>query len=114
MGDLSIGDINAGETKTGTINHTIIESDYPGPLNNVAWATGKMANGTEIRSNDARWEVALGFEGNLIVSKSADVVYQNISKSINCTITVKNPNGFALKNLTVRTYHPSVIIVDVP
>lgn len=109
-------DLGIGEKKSHTISHSIIEEDYPGPLNNKAWATGKSSNGTSVRSNNASWEIALGFEGNLVVSKKADVVNVRIGDSINYTISIKNPNGFALKDISVqdRIYHPVGIGFDVP
>ena len=116
LGEISLGDLGIGEKKSHAISHSIIEEDYPGPLNNEAWATGKSSNGTSVRSNNASWEIALGFEGNLAVSKKADVVNVRIGDSINYTITIKNPNGFALKNISVQDliYHPVGIGFDVP
>ena len=115
LGDISVGDLAAGDTWNTTINHLIVESDMPGPLKNVAWATGIRTDGNLTRSNNASWEVGLGFEGLLSVSKSADAIWGYIDKSINYTIIVKNPNSFALKNLTVEDliYHPFVIRVKV-
>ncbi|HEX7445028.1 MAG TPA: hypothetical protein VF300_01435, partial [Methanothrix sp.] len=68
FGSIAIGNLSSGSTWTHSLSHTVIASDFPGPLKNAAWATGKRPDGSSVRSPNATWEVSLTLSGFLEVT----------------------------------------------
>ncbi len=71
FGNISVGKsvLGVGESCNATVSYLINESDLPRPLFDVARASARCNNGSEILSNDARIVVSLGVKG-----------YENISR----------------------------------
>ncbi len=116
FGSIEIGDFANGATWTHSLNHEIVEEDMPGPLSNKAWATGKEPDESVVRSTNASWDVALGIEGSLYVSKNPNAAIPPVGTTVNYTILVKNQFGFTTNNITLNDliYHPSAISISVP
>jgi len=114
FGSVAIGDLNNGATWTHSINHTINESDMPGPLKNRAWATGKKPDESVVISPVVFWTVSLTMAGTLAVDVTPDWGSRPIGGTVTYNISVTNTYPVTLNNLSITDaiYHPSAI--DLP
>jgi hypothetical protein len=115
FGSIAIGDLKNGATWTHSINHTINESDMPGPLKNRAWATGKNSDESVVSSPVVFWTVSLTMAGTLAVDIAPDWGSRPIGGKVTYNISVTNTYPVALNNLSITDaiYHPSAIALPV-
>ena len=110
FGPIAVGTIGAGLFSTKTITHTIVEGDFPGPLKNNAFATGKKPDNSSVSSSVVSYSISLTIEGSLIVSVYPDNASRAIGETVTYTIYVKSTYPVKLTNLSINDsiYHPSV------
>ena len=115
FGSIAIGDLNNGITWTHSINHTVNESDMPGPLRNKAWATGKKPDESVVSSPVVFWTVSLAIAGILAVDMAPDKGSRPIGGTVTFNISVTNTYPVTLNNLSIADaiYHPSAIALPI-
>jgi hypothetical protein len=115
LGSIAIGNLNNGATWTHSINHTINESDMPGPLRNNAWATGKKPDKSVVSSPVVFWTVSLAISGILAVDMAPDKGSRPIGGKVTYNISVTNGYPVTLDNLSITDaiYHPSAIALPI-
>ena len=115
LGQIAVGTLGIGLSSSPFIIHTINESDFPGPLTNHAWATGKKPDNSVVTSLVVSYDISLTIEGALIVSIIPDNAARSIGETINYTVNVRNMYPVTLTNLTIidTIYHPSAIALPI-
>ena len=115
FGSIAVGTLGVGAVWNHPITHTIGESDFPGPLKNKAWATGKKPDESVVTSPDVTYSVSLTIDGTLKVTVAPDTASRQIGETVNYTIYVKNTYPVKLTNLNINDsiYHPSAIALPI-
>ncbi len=115
FGSIVVGNLGNGASWTHTISHTVNETDFPGPLTNKAFATGKKPDETVVTSSIVSYSVSLTIEGSLIVTITPDFAIRRIGQTVIYTVYVKNMYPVTVTNLTITdsVYHPKEIVLPI-
>ena len=89
-----------GATATGSATHTIVETDLPGPLTNVATATGTDSQGAAV-AGQAAATVQLTYTATLQVTKTPSATTANVGETITYQFQVKNTGSVTINSLTL-------------
>ncbi len=89
-----------GETATGSATHTVNETDLPGPLTNVATATGTDSQGAAVTGR-ATATVQLTYTAALQVTKTPSTTKANVGETITYQFQVKNTGSVTINSLTL-------------
>ncbi len=89
--------LSPGQSTTGTATYTVTQADLPGPIVNVAVATGTDPTGAVVTDED---DESVGIAGLEIV-KTSDAVEAEVGDTITYTYTVTNVGSVTLSNITV-------------
>ncbi len=113
LGDikLNIALLAPGETATGSTAHTVVETDLPGPLTNVATARGTDSQNKPVTTT-ARASVALTYTATMEFTESPSATTAKVGESVTYTYTVKNTGTVAIKGLTLKDNKQNNIKVD--
>jgi uncharacterized repeat protein (TIGR01451 family) len=100
LGDITLNTalLAPGETATGSATHTIIETDLPGPLSNVATASGTDSQGKAVTAQ-AKASVELTYTVAMEVAKLASATTSGVGDSVTYTYTVRNTGTVTIKGL---------------
>ncbi len=90
-----------GETATGSATHTIIETDLPGPLTNIATATGTDSQGVAV-TGQATAAVQLTYTSTLQVTKTPSTTKANVGETITYQFQVKNTGSVTINALALN------------
>ena len=115
FGSIAVGTLGIGAVWNHPITHTIGVSDFPGPLKNNAWATGKKPDNSSVSSAVVSYSISLTIDGTLKVTVAPDTASRQIGETVNYTIYVKNTYPVTLTNLNITDsiYHPSAIALPI-
>jgi uncharacterized repeat protein (TIGR01451 family) len=108
---LNTASLAAGETVTGTATHTIVETDLPGPLTNVATAKGTDSQNKPVTAT-ATATVNLTYTATMEVTKSPSAASARVGESITYTYTVRNTGTVSIKGLKLSDDKLKEIKVD--
>jgi uncharacterized repeat protein (TIGR01451 family) len=89
-----------GETATGTTTHTVNETDLPGPLTNVATATGTDSQGVAVTGR-ATATVQLTYTSTLQVTKTPSTTKANVGETVTYQFQVKNTGSVTINSLSL-------------
>lgn len=98
---LSSTTIEPGQTVTGTATHVVTEADLPGPLVNIATASGTTPGGDTITATDDE-TVPVETSPSISVDKVADTIVAEAGDTITYTYTVTNTGDVTLQDITVE------------
>jgi uncharacterized repeat protein (TIGR01451 family) len=104
LGSIDLGgqtSLDAGGTITATASYTVVESDLPGPLVNIATVSGTDPDGNTITAS-ATATVELSGTASLQMTKSADTSQSGPHKTINYTYTITNNGNVAIDSLSLQ------------
>ena len=90
--------LTPGEETTGFATYTIVETDLPGPLSNVATASGTDSQGKAVTAQ-AKASVELTYTAAMEVAKLASATTSGVGDSVTYTYTVRNTGTVTIKGL---------------
>jgi len=90
----------AGETATGSATHLVVEADLPGPLTNVASATGTDSQNKPV-TGQATATVKLTYAAALQVTKTPSASTAAIGETVTYQFSVKNVGNVTINALTL-------------
>jgi len=100
-----------GETATGSTTHIIVETDLPGPLTNVATATGTDSQGVAV-TGQATAMVALTYTATLQVTKTPSAQTANVGETVTYQFQVKNTGSVTINALALNDDKLGTIPMD--
>jgi len=100
-----------GETATGSATHTINETDLPGPLTNIATATGTDSQGAAV-TGQATATVQLTYTATLQVTKTPSTTIANVGETVTYQFQVKNTGSVTINSLTLSDDKLGVVTLD--
>ena len=101
----------AGEAATGSATHTVIETDLPGPLTNVATASGTDSQGVAV-TGQATASVELTYTSALEVTKTPSAKTANVGESVTYQFLVKNTGSVTINALSLTDDKLGTITLD--
>jgi uncharacterized repeat protein (TIGR01451 family) len=103
LGSISLGatTLIPGASTSGTAMYTVQESDLPGPIVNIATATGVAVCNCEQVSDQDSESVCLTFTACIDIDKEADVATATVGQTITYTYTVTNCGDVTLTGVNV-------------
>ncbi len=87
-----------GETATGSATHKVVEADLPGPLTNVASASGTDSQGAAVTAQ-ATATVKLSYTATLQVTKTPSSQTANVGETVTYQFLVKNTGSVTINAL---------------
>lgn len=108
---LSTDSLAPGEAATGTATHTIVESDLPGPLTNVATAAGTDVLGRDVTSQGTA-TVNLTYNAALEVVKTSSPTTAAVGDTVTYTYTVRNSGNVNITTLALSDDKLGTITLD--
>jgi uncharacterized metal-binding protein YceD (DUF177 family) len=100
-----------GETATGTATHTIVETDLPGPLTNVATAAGTDSQGAAV-TGKATATVDLTYAATLEVTKTPSSSTASVGETIDYSYAVRNTGTVTISSLKLIDDRLGAITLD--
>lgn len=100
-----------GETATGSATHTINETDLPGPLTNVATATGTDSQGVAV-TGQATATVQLTYTATLQLTKTPSTTTANVGDTVTYQFQVKNTGSVTINALALNDDKLGVVTLD--
>ncbi|MCX6673295.1 MAG: hypothetical protein NTY37_05910 [Methanothrix sp.] len=100
-----------GETATGSTTHIIIETDLPGPLTNVATATGTDSQGVAV-TGQATASITLTYTATLQVTKTPSATTANVGETVTYQFQVKNAGSVTINALALNDDKLGVVTLD--
>ncbi|MDD4446885.1 MAG: hypothetical protein PHN61_04325, partial [Methanothrix sp.] len=100
-----------GETATGSATHTIIETDLPGPLTNIATATGTDSQGVAVTGR-ATATVQLTYTATLQVTKTPSTTTANVGETVTYQFQVRNTGSVTINSLTLVDDRLGAVTLD--
>jgi uncharacterized repeat protein (TIGR01451 family) len=89
-----------GEIATGSATHTVNETDLPGPLTNIATATGTDSQGVAVAGR-ATATVQLTYTATLQVTKTPSATTANVGETVTYQFQVKNTGSVTINSLSL-------------
>jgi len=89
-----------GETATGSASHAVVETDLPGPITNIATATGTDSQGVAV-AGQASATVQLTYTSSLQVTKTPSTKNANVGETITYQFQVKNTGSVTINSLSL-------------
>ena len=108
---LDVTIIAPGKTATGSAVYPVTEDALPGPLVDVATATGYDVLDKEV-NDTADESVALTYTSAISVTKEADVAEAAIGETVTYTFTVENIGDTTISNLVLNDTDFGLISLD--
>ncbi|NPV62750.1 MAG: hypothetical protein HPY61_09000 [Methanotrichaceae archaeon] len=93
--------IAPGESANGTASHTVVESDLPGPLTNLATVTAKDSQDNDV-TGETTASVDLTYTASLQVTKVPSPKSAKVGETITYNYTVKNTGTTTIRELTLN------------
>ena len=102
LGDITLNTalLAPGATATGSATHTIIETDLPGPLTNVATAKATDSQNKPVTAT-ATATVSLTYTASMSVTKVPSSTTARVGESITYTYTVSNTGSITINGLSL-------------
>jgi len=102
LGSISLGTttLAPGGSTTGTATYTVVNVDLPGPIVNIATATGTPPTGGTVTDTDTE-TVTITYTAYINIDKQANVATATIGQTITYTYTVTNCGDVTLTGVTV-------------
>jgi len=91
-----------GDNTTATANHTVIVTDFPGPLVNTATVSGKSQNSDNITASASTSVVLNDYDASIVLIKTADRTSASPHETIKYTYTLTNNSDVTINNLTLE------------
>ncbi len=98
---LSSTSLNSGGNITATATHTVVVSDFPGPITNTATVSGTDPDGNSLMAN-ASASVPLNPYASLEIAKTADKASASPYEVITYTYTITNAGDVTINNLSLN------------
>ncbi len=100
-----------GQTATGTASHTVVESDLPGPLTNIATVTGYDILRNEV-TNTTSASVGISSNPSFTVTKEASQPSAQIGDTVTYTYTLENTGDVTLSAIALQDDKLGAVTVD--
>ena len=100
-----------GETATGSATHLVVETDLPGPLTNVATATGTDSQGVAV-TGQATAFVQLTYTATLQVTKTPSATTANVGETVTYQFLVKNTGSVTINSLALNDDKLGAVTLD--
>ncbi|MCK9564751.1 MAG: hypothetical protein M0Q43_01725 [Methanothrix sp.] len=100
-----------GETATGSATHLVVETDLPGPLTNVATATGADSQGVAV-TGQATALVQLTYTATLQVTKTPSATTANVGDTVTYQFAVKNTGSVTINSLALNDDKLGAVTLD--
>ena len=101
----------AGETAKGTSSYQVVEADLPGPLTNIATATGTDIRGGAV-TGEATASVQLNYAASLAVTKTPSAQTANVGETVVYQYAVKNTGSIIINTLALSDDKLGPITLD--
>jgi len=98
---LSRTSLNPGENVTANATHTVVVSDFPGPITNTATITGKDVHGNTLTANASASVTLIPYKATLTIVKTADKGWASPNEVITYTYTINNTGEVTINNLAL-------------
>lgn len=108
---LNTATLAAGATATGSATHTVVETDLPGPLTNVATVQGMDVQGKAVTST-ATATVTLTYTSSLVVTKTPSSDTAKVGDTLTYRFTVKNNGSVTINGLNLVDDKLGTITLD--
>jgi hypothetical protein len=104
LGDIPLGNtvLGPGDNVTASASHTVVVSDYPGPLENEATVTGTRPNSDNVTASASETVDLIPYAATLQVIKTADVSSASPHETIVYTYTIINTGDVTISNLSLE------------
>lgn len=99
---LSSISLNPSENVTATATHTVVVSDFPGPITNTATVSGTDPNGNSFAANASASVTLNPYEASLGIAKTADRTSASPHEVITYTYTITNTGDVTINNLALN------------
>lgn len=99
---LSSTSLNPSENITATATHTVVVSDFPGPITNTATVSGTDPNGNSFTANASASVTLNPYEASLGIAKTADRASASPHEVITYTYTITNTGNVTINNLALN------------
>jgi uncharacterized repeat protein (TIGR01451 family) len=100
-----------GETATGSATHLVVETELPGPLTNVATATGTDSQNVPVTGR-ATASVVLTYTATLQITKTPSAQTANVGETITYQFQVKNTGSVTINALALADDKLGTIPMD--
>jgi uncharacterized repeat protein (TIGR01451 family) len=108
---LDTATLAAGATATGSLTHTVVETDLPGPLTNIATAKATDSQGKAVTSQ-AKAAVELTYTATMSVTKTPSTPSAKVGDTVTYTYTVRNTGTVTIKGLKLSDDKLKEIVMD--
>ena len=98
---LSRTSLNPGENVTANATHTVVVSDFPGPITNTATVTGKDVYGNTLTANASASVTLIPYKATLTIVKTANTTQASPGQGITYTYTINNTGDVTINNLVL-------------
>jgi len=99
---LSSTSLNPSGNITATATHTVVVSDFPGPITNTATVSGADPTGNSIIANTSASVILNPYEASLEIVKTADRTSASPHEVITYTYTITNTGDVPINNLALN------------
>ena len=106
---LSRTSLNPGENVTANATHTVVVSDFPGPITNTATVTGKDVYGNTLTVNASASVTLIPYKATLTIVKTANTTQASPGQGITYTYTINNTGDVTINNLVLTDNMSGVI-----
>ena len=99
---LSSTSLNPSQSITATTTHTVVVSDFPGPITNTATVSGTEPNGNSLTANASASVILNQYEASLEITKTADRTSASPYEVVTYTYIITNNGDVTINNLTLN------------